>query len=306
MSNAPVFILGVGRSGTTLLSLMIDSHSRIAVPYESHFFVPYYQNQTLVGDLRTREGRLRLLNRILGEPFVQKWDQRVTIEDIDLNQCPNLPETIRQIYSAYARKFGKDIWGDKTPGYIKHIYILNAMFPTARYIHIVRDGRDVALSLLKQSWGPDNLYEGLVYWAGTVAAGRSMLYMLPHDRYLEVRYEELVSQPEVELRRVVGFLGVAYEPQMLDAYVQSAATKVGGFINSIHVHLREPVSKAQTYKWKNVLGPVDQALASHVAGEMLKLYGYEPGITHHRFRTLRGYQHRLKSKLSALLQGKDT
>src|SRR5262249_43300645 len=143
----PIFVIGINRSGTTLLSLMLDSHSRIAIPYESHFFVNYYRTRSQSEILETNVQRLALVKSILAEPYVQRWDYQVTSEQINLDNCTNLAQTIDEIYMAYARHFEKDIWGDKTPSYACHLEILNNMFPTSRFIHIIRDGRDVALSI---------------------------------------------------------------------------------------------------------------------------------------------------------------
>jgi Sulfotransferase family len=289
----PILIIGMNRSGTTLLSLMLDSHSRIAIPYESHFFVPYYRNRQGF-DLTGNEGRLELVSRILAEPYVQVWDQQLSPAEIDLSRCTGLAETINEIYSTYARRLGKDLWGDKTPAYISDIDVLNALFPAARFIHIVRDGRDVSLSILKQWWGANNFLSAMQHWTSTVTCARKMLAMLPQERWLEVRFEDLVSEPERELRRVTDFLGLKFQPAMLSAYRSNAAHKVGEAIKQHHVHLREQPSASQAFKWRQALGPADQAVAFEVAGPLLTELGYPPGVTSHPLRILRKCYHRLR------------
>src|SRR5690242_19703103 len=120
--HSPVFIIGVARSGTTLLSLMLDSHSRIAIPYESHFFVAYYEKYygKTFGD---REQRTAVVREILAEPTVRQWDLTVLPEDIDLEKCVNLGATIDQVFQAYARKSGKEMWGEKSPPYTQYVYM---------------------------------------------------------------------------------------------------------------------------------------------------------------------------------------
>ena len=85
--NNPVFLVGVARSGTSLLSLILDSHSRLAIPYESHFIEEYYQELNLFGDLTDEANRRRLIRSILSEPFVAHWDQPIQVEDIQLDTC---------------------------------------------------------------------------------------------------------------------------------------------------------------------------------------------------------------------------
>jgi hypothetical protein len=302
--SAPIFVIGVARSGTTLLSMMLDSHSRIAIPYESHFFVEYHKQHH--GKVFDRpEERLALVEQILAEPAVKEWDVTVRPEEVDLTRCTTLGATIDQIFQGYARKCNKDVWGEKSPPYTLYVYMIEKMFPNARYVHLIRDGRDVALSLMEKSWGPGDFVASLEYWARNISCARRMLYMLPEDKYIEVRFEQLVSEPEPEMRRVMRFLGFEFEPTMLDAYRNKAASKVGELINSIHPHLKEAPSKDQAFKWKKKLGPSDQALAYEIAGTELEELGYEPGVKSARLNTLRKCYHllmgRTKRKLGSLL-----
>lgn len=289
-TSSPIFIIGVGRSGTTLLRLMLDSHSHIAIPPESHFFVPYYRKYK-VRDLGGKQEVLEVAQQILSEPRVRRWDLAIHPEQLDLRNCTNLPAIIEEIYRLYAKKCGKEIWGDKTPIYSQYIYMLEKMFPTARYIHIIRDGRDVALSIMNQPWGPDDFVSAMEYWARNITCTRSMLQMLPEDRFVELRFEQLVADPEAEIKRIAGFLGVAFEPDMVHAYANRASKKMGALIHSVHPHLKEAPSMNQVFKWKQQLNSADQALAHQVAGSELEELGYEPGVTHYRLSTVRKCYH---------------
>lgn len=291
--DSPIFLIGVARSGTTLLSLMLDSHSRIAIPYESHFFVSYYQKYK-VGNLDGKDEVLLLAKQILAEPPLRRWDLTIQPEELELENCTNLPSVIGAIFRTYAKKCGKEIWGDKSPPYTQYVYILEKMFPTARYIHLIRDGRDVALSLMGKSWGPGDFISSMEYWARNISCARRMLYMLPEDRFLEVRFEQLVAEPETEMKRITEFLGVEFEPEMINAYTQKASKKVGTLIDSIHPHLKKAPSSDQAFKWKHQLKPADQALAYEIAGSELEELGYEPGITHARLNTFRKCYHLIK------------
>ncbi len=292
-SKSPIFIIGVDRSGTTLLSLILDSHSRIAIPYESHFITKYYKNSTKFGDLKEKENRLRLVQSILAEPYVKQWDQKIEVDDINLDKCLSLEATIDEIFSAYARLHGKDLWGDKTPAYTSEIHIINRLFPQCKFVHIMRDGRDVALSLVKQWWGPNDFISAMRYWEKTLSCTRKMLRMLPDDRYIELKYEELLEDPEREIKKILAFLQLDFEPQMMEKYQQKADLKVGKRIEKHHVNLKQTFIRDNAYKWRKNLSPADQAIAYEIAGELFEELGYDRGVTSHPLKLIRKAYHRI-------------
>ncbi len=288
-------VVGVDRSGTTLLSLMLDSHSRIAIPYESKFFIRYHLEGDRLGDLSREADRQALVERMLAEPSVSRWRPALRPEEVDVSACSSLADCIDALMSAYARAAGKEIWGDKTPAYIQGLHVLNAMFPEARFVHIIRDGRDVALSLMRQWWGPNDFVNALRYWRERVACARKMLRMLPPGRFVELRYEDLIAEPERELRRVTDFLGLEFEPDMLTAYTRTAGEKVGDLIDEIHPGLRRAPDPAAACKWKRSLPPADQAIAHEIAGRLLAELGYPEGVKASRWKPLRELYHRLRA-----------
>jgi hypothetical protein len=293
-TDAPIFVLGLNRSGTTLLSLLLDTHSRVAIPYESHFIVPYYRRIQNWGDLSLLENRLRLVTSILNERFVKEWDHRLQPEEIDVVGCDSLAGCIKEVFLAYARRCGKDIWGDKTPAYITDIEVLNRLFPNSRFVHLIRDGRDVSLSIIQQSWGPRDFITAMRDWTETVKWARKMLRMLPDDRFIELRFEDLVSDPDRELHRVTDFLGLSFEPAMLTQFVERAAAKVGSHISGLHAHLTHKPSSLQAYKWQRSLSEADQAIAHEIAGPLLEQLGYPAGVRTHPMRIPRKVFHRLR------------
>ncbi len=292
-NKSPIFIIGVDRSGTTLLSLILDSHSRIAIPYESHFITKYYRNREKFGDLKKEENRVRLVKNILSESYVKQWDKKLNLEDIDLDKCLTLEATIDEVFSAYARLHGKDIWGDKTPSYTPEIHIINRMFPQCKFVHIMRDGRDVALSLVKQWWGPNDFISAMRYWEKTLSCTRKMLRMLPDDKFIELKYEDLLENPETEIRKILSFLQLEYEPEMMKKYQQKAGLKVGKRIEKHHINLKQSLIKDNAYKWKRNLSSADQAIAYEIAGELLEELGYERGVTNHPLKLIRKAYHRI-------------
>jgi len=291
--NSPIFIIGVDRSGTTLLSLILDSHSHIAIPFESHFITKYYKDKAKFGDLNKEKNRLFLVKSILSEFYVKQWDKKIEIEDINLDNCSSLEKTIYEIFSVYAKLHGKDIWGDKTPEYTSEIHIINKMFPNCKFIHIIRDGRDVALSLVKQWWGANDFISAIKYWEKTLSCARKMLRMLPNERYIELKYENLLTNPENEIKRILSFLRLDFEPEMMEKYRQKAGLKVGERIKKHHVNLTQNLIRENAYKWKQKLSPADQAIAYEIAGDLIEELGYDKGVVSHPFKLFRKAYHRI-------------
>lgn len=268
------FLLGVARSGTTILSLLLDSHSAIAIPYESHFIVPYF-DRTYAFD--TPSDRITLVRSILQEPYVAQWDCPLTVDDVTLTNCTCLSATIREIFHAYARKRGKTLCGDKTPSYITEVDTLHTLFPHAKFIHVVRDGRDVATSLVKQWWGPNDFVSAIRYWERSVTLATKMLCMLPPSQTLMLRFEDLIDAPRTTLQRILAFLGVQFEEGMLSAYLSLASAKVGNRIHLHHNNLMRTLSPDQRGKWRRHMRHSDQAIAHEVAGALLNKLGYPRG-----------------------------
>jgi hypothetical protein len=124
-------------------------------------------------------------------------------------------ELIDSVFRCYAEQRGKVRWGDKTPRYVQGIGYLAQLFPHSRFIHVIRDGREVAASLGEQRWGPSAV-SGAFWWRRMVRAGRRSGGKLAAERYMELHLRDLIADPEGELRRVCDFLEEDYDPVMLD------------------------------------------------------------------------------------------
>ena len=132
-------------------------------------------------------------------------------------------EAIAAVFAAYAAQRGKPRWGDKTPLYMQHLDLLDRLFPDARFVHPIRDGRDAALSflavppgLMTEGWGHPRDAAGFAcQWAIEVRAARRLGARVGADRYLEVRYEELVADPDTVLRAVCAFAELEFLPRPL-------------------------------------------------------------------------------------------
>ena len=195
----------------------------------------------------------------------------------------------------------KPRWGDKTPGYVEHLPHLAALFPTATFVHLIRDGRDVATSLAEWPWGPASPVAGAFWWRRKVRAGRRAGARLGPGRYLELRLEDLIQDPESELRRLCTFIGEEFEPAMLE-YQGSAAEWMRRPQETLmaftHPHLTKPPT-AGLRDWRRGLTDGHQQAIEAACAPLLRELGY-PTTTTRRGALVRAYCLRYESALRTL------
>jgi hypothetical protein len=271
------FIVARGRSGTTLLRAMLNAHPDMAVPPESHFVVPMLR----------RRRRLEARGHLLIDDFVADLSGRygfrrwgLDVRDVEgrlrSSGSLTLPDAIREVFGVFAERHGKGRYAEKTPINVLHIPLLARTFSEARFVHVIRDGRDVALSYLDADFGSGSIPEAALYWRRFVRKGmRSGARLLP-DRYLEVRYEHLVAEPETVLRSVCEFLDLGFHPVML-RYHERADDLLRTTSHSEH-HSRIALPPTQGLRnWRREMDPDALAMFEAIAGDLLDELGYERG-----------------------------
>jgi hypothetical protein len=266
--SPPFFIVGAQRSGTTMLRLMLNAHARIAVPFESDFLaVARGLNGTAPFDATVA------LEALAADPWTAKGG---IVEDraaILARRPASFGELAAAAFGAWAAARGKPCWGVKTPGYVTELDALWAMFPGARFVHIVRDGRDVALSLRDLSWGSRHVLRVAADWRWKTLVGRKMGAMVP-GHYHELRYEDLIADPGATLRGVCDFLGVEFDAGMLEYHREAPKEMPQESLTWHRSSVSAPdVSKARA--WKTRMSTADRILFEDVAGDALALFGYE-------------------------------
>jgi len=268
-SRAPVIVLGVSRSGTTLLKEMLDSHPELAIPDES-YFVPQLWNRH--GERPDREAFLDDVARL---PGIRDWG--VTRDDVArrLGERPRFPDAIGAIYRAYAEARGKSRFGDKTPSYMQRLSVLERAFPDAEYVHLIRDGRDAALSFLGMrrrpsfNWArPRGVGAFAAQWRREVSSARRLGERVAR-RYTELRYEDLVADPEHALRGLCAFLGLAYAPSMLEYHLRVDTARLPD-----HLGVADP-PRVGVRRWRDEMRSGDVELFEAVAGDVLADLGYD-------------------------------
>jgi len=155
---------------------------------------------------------------------------------------------------------------------VLHVEYLAEMFPEARFIHLIRDGRNVTLSNLELDWGPESVWEGAVYWKRFVNEGRRAGAKLGPERYLELRYEDVVENPEHHVRMMCDFVKLEFDPVMLRYFERTE--RISGAKESHHQNLSRPPTKGLR-DWRQQMSRKDVELFEVLAGDLLSEMGYE-------------------------------
>lgn len=278
------FFVGCERSGTTLFRAILDSHPEMAIPGESYFIADMGWNRQCYERHNGFATEL-FVSDLLKHPRFCLWD----LPEEEVRKALTTPpppesyaDAIRRVFALHAHLQGKTRYGDKTPVYVRFIPLLAQIFPEARFVHIIRDGRNVALSIqeIGKRLGPKryrNIGECAIHWRGRVELGREAGRQIGSDRYLEVRYEDLVEDPERVVRTLCEFVDLEFHNEML-RYFERAEELVSSFTNpSIQRSLFLPPTK-NLRDWRCQMSKEDTALFEILAGDLLVELGYERSV----------------------------
>jgi hypothetical protein len=283
-------IVGSPRSGTTLLRFMLDSHPELAIPPETGFlrFRPKFWWR---GD-KLRE---KFFQALIGYPQpIPAWPDfeipEEAFREALLEITPfTISEGYRAFYRLYAARFGKSRWGDKTPLYCLELNAIRRVLPEARFIHIIRDGRDAALSLRTMWFSPGwEIETQAAYWRKCVLAARKAGLGCPD--YLEVRYEDLILKTRETLERICAHVCLDHDDAMLSYYTRTPARlrehkgrsrPDGTPLRTQEQRIRQqerttkPPDPACVFAWKREMSMEERGRFRLVAGDLLKDLGYE-------------------------------
>lgn len=270
-SMPPVFIVGMPRSGTKLLRELLNRHARISINEIETEFLPYLASHwPEFGDLSDIERFRVFYNRIIRLPyFIYRAEMGCMIDAWKwYDACREY--TPAGVFEALARldtdtPFGSPkIWGDKSPSYVHHLKLISILYPDARFIHIIRDVRDYCLSINK-AWGKD-MPRAAQRWADGVDAARLAGADL-EGKYLEVHYEDLLSDTESVLNRICAFLGLEFDPMMLT--LNKPSENIGDAKGASYV-----ISDNRN-KFLKAMAPQLLSRIEALAGETLTACGYQ-------------------------------
>ncbi len=260
-----VFVVGMNGSGTTMLLDHLSSHSCIYGFKAETRSLPYFlASSSRYGDLALDRNFAALwrdmLDAITGQLRSIEFDPAVPAL-----QRRDAAAVFDHVLCSLAREAGKAVWCEKTPMHVRHISLLAERFPAARFIHIIRDGRDCAASFHRR-WGFSPL-RTITRWKAAVSEGIEQGRQLGTGRYLEVSYEKITAEPEPVLREILAFLGLPYEPD-----VMGAARVRPNSTSPTHRQVTRNTRSAETYFTARMVARMER-----VAGKLIAQLGYECG-----------------------------
>jgi hypothetical protein len=287
-SKAPVFVLGCGRSGTKLLYHTLLSAGGFAVYHaESNAF-------NLIGlrfgSLAKRENRRTLLDHWLrSKLFYRSGLTREEIEPKILEQCHNAADFLRILMETIARKQGVERWAESTPLHLLYLPLIKRLIPDALIIHIIRDGRDVAVSLHRIGWikplpwdKKRRLLAPALFWRWIVSKGRKYGRSMAED-YMEVHFEDVVQKPRETLARLGAFIDHDLDYDRIQKNAQ-------GTLRDPNSSFRGDGQEKEAHpigRWKTLLSAAEIAQVESLTGNLLHETGYELASTEdERRRTL--------------------
>ena len=286
------FVVASPRSGTTLLRMMLDAHSELAIPSETHFvpeLIDAFSERRLSPD-----ETLELLreHRRWGDFHLEPAELLARLRE---REPLDAGASLRAFFSLYAQSQGKRRWGDKTPEYVEAMRPISRALPEARFVHVIRDGRDVAMSRVRwrmKRAGKRPPMERLAKrWKKAITGARKQGERLPH--YLEVRYEDLIADTEATLRRVCEFVELDFDDAML-AYHERAAERLAEIDQTLpetddrvalagsqrlskHEMTTKPPERERIFAWRGEMSEEDLATFEAVAGDLLRELDYPVG-----------------------------
>jgi len=258
----PFFLVGCGRSGTSLLRGILNGHPLIAIPLESLFIADYLRSTT-------RWSLDHIKGLIVQEPELREWGLQVST--VDLKGCQSVSEVIVRLHELYAESQGKPYWGQKTPRLVRHLELLREHFRTARFIHLVRDPRAVVGSLVRSNVHHSTLWDGAMRWVKDVGAGLAYEERHPQE-IMRLSYEKLVGSPEQAVGAVMDFLGLEFDRRQLER--EPGVGEYSAFYANIHANLNRRVTNQFVDHWRNQLSEGQSALIEALAGPVMERLGY--------------------------------
>lgn len=273
---APLFIVGMPRSGTTLLAALLSAHSKVAFAPETGYFNSVWKPIERAGGFVRWDTAERILS---------KWFHRPTMRPLNLKESGAITRfraawddgrlshrfILSSVLGGYARERKKVIWGEKTPDHFMYVPAIKQAFPDARIISIVRDPRDVHLSLAKVPWSHGNAFNHALQWREYQALSRRYAKMYGSS-FTQLRFEDLIQNPARELEQLSTRIGLDFEPEMLERYRDQ--------------HLFDPkqepwkkrtnmaIDPDNREKWREQLSTKDLDVFSRVCGRYLRQLDY--------------------------------
>ena len=283
IDSNPIFIIGTQRSGTTLLRLILNAHSKVAIPEESTFLIPLLKRKNIKKTFKGKKQEA-ILDYLQNNEQLMLWnfESNKTIEKLKKRDDISLKEIFIELFTSYCEYEGKIQWGDKSPSFFRKIAILHELFPNAKFVHIVRDGRDVFNSWRKIDPSKSNIAVVAIEWNYKLSKIEKALTKIPSDKWITIRYEDLIEKSAEIMKLICNFIEIEFEENMLGFYKVSKK-----YIGTHHSKLIfKPIDPENKFKWKRCLAQTEINVFNLISGYFLRKYGYEVYPNSKKMRTL--------------------
>ena len=268
----PVFLVGCPRSGTTLLQQILDAHSAIAIAPETHFIRKFWHKKEAYGDLKTDANYENLVNDIIALP---EFDEMNLKADHFKQLAWKGERCYASIFSLWLTEFANlrrvNIVGEKTPNHLLYMQTLQKFFPDARFIHIIRDPRAVVNSWRTVPWSTGTVKDDARVWQRYINTAKNK--PPASGSLLSLTYEQLVTAPEVTLKKICEFLAVPFELSMLQ-YHNKETKLVNAVREPWKQNSTQPVNNSSLTRWQKKLTPEMIADIEAVAWVEMRRLGY--------------------------------
>lgn len=274
MQNKLLFIVGVGRSGTTLLQNMMNSHSQVAFIPEINFTRRFLFNTKLLSQYR--KGEENFINIINNDKWLGRLDREIidNIDFIKISENKFSRELYRQIISSNCQKQDKRIGGDKDPRSIEIVDKIDKIIPNIHWIHIIRDPRDVIVSKQKADWSKKgNILKHII--SGSIQLKLANKWKNKYsNKFTEIYYEDLIQHPSESLIELCGEIGIRFEEVMMD-FQDSAKSLIADDELDWKKSVFNAINKNNFSKWKKSLSRFEIALVESINIHAFNSYNYK-------------------------------
>jgi hypothetical protein len=254
---------------------MLDSHSRIAIPSETWYIAALLEAFPCDRPLTENEisAAVSMMTSHYTWPDIGLDGAELRRRAADLREV-RLRDLVEIVYRWYMQVEGKCRWGDKTPAYIEIVPALATLFGDAKFIHLIRDGRDVAKSFQRHGWNAPWMHGYTKEWLRAVELDMKLSKTPLNERILRVRYEDLVLHPQETLRGICAFIDERFEEQML-LWHGKVEKAIPGRDKSFHASLGRAMHPSDVGRWKREMTAREVFVAESLIGRQLSHFGYE-------------------------------
>jgi len=276
MSDAPIYIIGTERSGSNLLRLVLNAHSRIAVPHPLHLMRYFAPTEASRGDLRESPiferlvDEVLLLKRVHIHPWQTPTDRQRIVDEANPRDAMGI---LGALYEQACKAEGKARWGCKSTFMVHHVDRALGRDPAARFVLLVRDPRDVAASSRRSVFSPFHPWLTARLWAEQQDIGLALLDEHGPDVVHMLRYEDLLDQPELCVRQICGFLDEDFEPGML-RFHEGREAQTSATLSESWQNTAKPVLSNNAGKYRKHLSTDEVRMVEAVCAPLMQRLGY--------------------------------